>query len=276
MTADLHDSRTGDGRTGDRGLVGLALSLVVAAGCTSDANPTFFIDAIQAPSVAMGQCRIPTGSSMEFLSQGILDLAVRSDLGYVLYPRVVNDLAMTAMPPQIEQNRIQVKGIDVKLIPPAGITLPASETCRAEFHVSSPVSVMPMMGSATLAAEVVQPCHVAGLRASIGSRLAPGASVPLTVAMRARGAHGGTDILSAEVLFTVRLCVGCLQTGFSGAYADFNYPRPIPRCDQLEDNPYGGNACNPAQDFGPVLCCALDATGMNIECPGQPRAPSMR
>ena len=92
---------------------------------------------------------------------------------------------------------------------------------------------------------------------------------------RAKGRHGGTDIHSDPFEFPIRVCYGCLQTGFDGQYAAFSFalsPPKVIACDNLTENPYKGNVCNPAQDTGPILCCAQDAKGERLVCPAIPGA----
>ena len=89
-----------------------------------------------------------------------------------------------------------------------------------------------------------------------------------------KGRHGGTQILSDPFEFPVRVCSGCLQTGFSGPYSRWDYPA-VPPCNALAHNPFTGNLCAPAQDFGPILCCARDEKGEDLQCPGVPTGTSM-
>jgi hypothetical protein len=88
--------------------------------------------------------------------------------------------------------------------------------------------------------------------------------------VRARGRHGDSEVLSEPFEFPIQVCYGCLQTGLTGDFAQFNFPQ-TPSCDLLGDHPYTGNPCGPAQDFGPLLCCALDPKAEALECPARPR-----
>jgi hypothetical protein len=75
-----------------------------------------------------------------------------------------------------------------------------------------------------------------------------------TAEIRAVGQLNGSQIESDVSHFPIRMCVGCLQTGFP-ALAQYNYPA-LPLCSVApRPNMYKGNACNFAQDSGFLLCC---------------------
>src|SRR5260370_28512889 len=83
--------------------------------------------------------------------------------------------------------------------------------------------------------------------------------------MYAVGNQNGGLIVSDVFRFPIRMCIGCLQTGFT-TMAEFNFPG-VPLCSVApRPNTFKGNPCNFPQDSGPLLCC-LDDTTMKPVCP---------
>jgi hypothetical protein len=99
-----------------------------------------------------------------------------------------------------------------------------------------------------------------------------GQLVMFTIEMRVVGQlSSGSEIDSDKFRFSVRTCIGCLQTAFKDV-AQYNFPAR-PTCSALTTpNLDKGNPCNPAQDYGPLLCCT--GSGNEIVCPA-PGAPAM-
>ena len=252
---------------------GLAL-LVFASGATcTDANDSLMVLQAQVPDE---ECIVSDeASAAGRLEHGILDVALDKPYGYNLYPLVVNNLLPIGGEGEVEPNRVNVSGAQVKILPPPGVEVPFTEDCSPEFDHPSQ-ALIPPGGTRTIRVEALRSCHTTLFRQLFASgRLNPSVadSTFFRVEVRAKGRHGGTQILSAAFEFPVRVCYGCLQTGYSGPYSVFNFPE-VPACDQLAENPFQGNRCHPAQDFGPILCCARDASGAMLECPGLGRAPS--
>ena len=148
-----------------------------------------------------------------------------------------------------------------------------NSTCPAQHSFPTPILIKTGQ-EGVLAVQVIQPCHVAAIRFLFLTGLLPAdlnTEVRFRATIRVKGTLEGAPITSDEFPFSIRVCMGCLQVGFdSPGFEDFDYP-VLPVCDDLISNPYPGNPCNPAQDFGPILCCATSLSPDTIECPGRPR-----
>lgn len=248
------------------GLGGVAL----ATSCT-DANDSLTIVQLQKVDEA---CLISQESGgTDRLVEGVLDVGLDKPYGYNIYPLVSNNLPSTAENSSIEPNRVSLTGAEIKVMAPIDVTWPAN--CPPTFNDASSANLNPGERGA-LSLVGLRACHAAVIRDLFVSRkLDPslGETVKFRINMRAQGRHGGTSIQSDPFEFPIRVCYGCLQTGFSGAYAEFSFSSSQPKvlaCDRMVENPYKGNPCNPAQDYGPVLCCAQDASGEKLVCPGIP------
>ena len=125
-----------------------------------------------------------------------------------------------------------------------------------------------------LTAQVISPCQATVIHdLFVAGTLPPdlGQLVMFTIEMRVVGQlSSGGEIDSDKFRFSVRTCIGCLQTGFQDV-AQYDFPAR-PTCSALTTpNLNKGNPCNPAQDRGPLLCCT--GTGNAIVCPA-PGAPA--
>jgi hypothetical protein len=159
------------------------------------------------------------------------------------------------------------------------VSVPFADTCPREFDVSAHGTLDPG-GEIGIGIEAIRSCHSGLFRQLFRDGRLPATlseEITFRVVVQVRGRHGSSHILSEPFEFPVRVCYGCLQTGFAGKFADFNFPSnpaqsvATVKCDNLVDNPYRGNTCNPGQDVGPILCCSIDGTAERIECPGTPR-----
>ena len=149
-----------------------------------------------------------------------------------------NNLNSVGTEDDIDPNRVQVTGARVKIVPPTGVTVPFRADCAAEFDHPSQSTIFPGSQRA-VRVEAVRTCHAAlfqDLFKSGALNPAVGESVYFRVIVRIKGHHGGTEILSDPFEFPVRICYGCLQTGFSGPYSLFNFPM-TPPCAALADQP---------------------------------------
>jgi hypothetical protein len=243
------------------GLVGLAA-------CT-DANESLVVLQAQVPD---DECVVSdAGEDGVRLASGILDVALDQLYSYKLFPLVQNNLISAGADKDIDPNKIQVTGARVKILPPTGVSVPFRPDCAAEFDHPSQATIFPGSRRA-VQVEALRSCHAALFRDLFKSgALNPvlAETVYFRVNIRIKGRHGGTEILSDPFEFPVRVCYGCLQTGFTGPHSLFNFPM-TPLCSALGTNPFTGNRCGPAQDFGPILCCARDAVDKLLQCPAVP------
>ena len=262
----------------------LACLPVLALSACVDAGSGLTIVQNQVPTVASSSpgtpasCMVPNQASLTANSMGTYDVALDRSYPYFMYPLVHNSLP-TIMGSTVDPNLIEINKWSVKIEAPPTVTVPWTPDCPAEFDFPSPLILHPTQEAAPVV-QAMRPCHGDLLRQLMAAGKISAAitdSVVFRLIVRAKGRHGSTEIKSDPFEFPVRVCYGCLQTGFSGAdFADFNFPK-IPECTKLATNPFQGNPCNIAQDLGlgqpamPVLCCALDTAGKQIECPGVPR-----
>lgn len=257
----------------NRGLLSwiLAPLLVVSlAGCTENGNGVVIVQA-QVPDE---NCVIPAMRTTVRRASGVLDVALDQNYPYLLYPLVLNRLSPIADPMDVEPNRVNVVGAEIRIEPPPGVSVPWRADCPPAFDHASTVSLDPNT-EGSIAVEALRSCHAGLFRelfrsGRLSSSLAE--QIQFRVIVRAKARHGSGTILSDPFEFAVRVCYGCLQSGFLGPFSAFNFPE-VPACDRLSENPFPGNRCNPGQD-APILCCAKDPEGKMLECPGTPRAPA--
>jgi hypothetical protein len=248
------------------------LVAVLATACTDDGSLLI----LQAQALEVG-CKLPVtlpgSTSMNPpLEHGRLDVALDRDYPYMLYPLVFNSLPKIGDKLDVEPNHVNVVGARVRIEAPPGVFVPWRADCPQEFDHPSLASLDPGT-QGTLAVEAMRSCHAGIFRDMFRARLLNSSLSEIIffrAVVRARGRHGNGEILSAPFEFPIQVCYGCLQTGFSGDFAQFNFPA-VPACDKLGSHPYTGNPCNPAQDTGPLLCCAADADVTKLECPARPR-----
>jgi hypothetical protein len=260
------------------GLLWKALGMVAGVSACTDANESLTIVQAQVPNET---CAIDeNGSGGTRLTEGVLDVGLDKPYGYVLYPLLSNNLLALSTSGGIEPNRITITGAEMELLPPKGVTMTWPAGCGAKFEDYSTAMIQPGSRRA-IRISALSSCHAAIIREMfLKGQLNPSLTeeVKFRSVVRAKGKHGSADIHSDPFEFPIRVCYGCLQTGFGGAYAEFSYaisPPKVLACENMSENPYRGNACNPAQDFGPILCCAQDPKGEKLLCPGIPAAKGM-
>jgi hypothetical protein len=243
-------------------------ALAWLSACT-DANESLIVVQAQVPD---DECVVSDeGDSTVRLESGTLDVALDQLYSYKLFPLVQNNLVELSDDTNIDANRVAISGARVKIVPPTGVSVPFRADCAAEFDHPSQGAVFPGSQRA-VRVEAIRSCHADLLRnlfrtGALNPALSE--SVFFRVIVRIKGRHGGTEILSDPFEFPIRICYGCLQTGFTGPHSLFNFPK-TPPCSALATNPFRGNQCAPAQDFGPILCCARDELGEVLQCPGVP------
>jgi hypothetical protein len=250
----------------------LGASLLLSA-CV-DAGGALTIVQNQVPAAAMaGQtsCVIPSMPSTDRNALGTFDVALDHSYPYYMYPLLHNGLP--SLMATVDPNLIEINKWSVQIEAPPTISVAWNPGCPASFDFPNPLVLHPGEEAAAIV-EAMRPCHGDLLRqlmqqGKISSSFSE--QVIFRLIIRAKGRHGATEIKSDPFEFPVRVCYGCLQTGYPDKdFADFAFPK-VPACDKLLSNPFTGNACNPAQDSGPILCCAKDAEGKQLECPGIPR-----
>jgi hypothetical protein len=246
------------------------MGVLLVSGCV-DYGSALTIVQNQIPTVDMNShgCLVPSMPSAERNVLGTFDVALDKSYPYYMYPLVSNGLPM--LTGNVDPNLVNINKFSIKIEAPPGVTVPWTADCPEEFDFPSPLPLHPADQAATVV-EAIRPCHYDLLHQLMAQGMLPSSfseRVIFRLIIRAMGRHGSSEIKSDPFEFPVRVCYGCLQTGYTTApYADFDFPK-VPACTSLaEPNPYPGNPCNPAQDLGPLLCCALDAAGKQLECPG--------
>lgn len=252
-----------------------AVAPIALGSCMVESGSSIVIIQNQAPTVMGGGCVIPASRGDLRTGIGTFDVILDRSYPYFMYPLLESRLPSGLGVNSADPNRVDIQSWEVRIEPPPSITVEWSAACPAQYDFPSPLVIMPGEAASSIV-EAMRPCHSDLLRSLFQQgKLASSFSerVIFRLIIRAKGRHGGTAIKSDPFEFPVRVCYGCLQTGFGDpAFADFSFPR-VPPCRQLVTNPYQGNPCNAAQDFGPLLCCAKDVEGKDLECPGVPRAP---
>jgi hypothetical protein len=256
--------------------VAVVSGLAAAGGCVSNEGLLVILQN-QKPVAdeTTGICNAGMTASAALVGTGVLDLETSSPPAaapaYIAYPLVQSTLPVRAANPgEFEPNMVSIEGVRGTIIPPPGLTMTWPDGCPANFYSPYTATLMPgaMLG---LTAQVISPCQAKAIHVLFASGDLPsdlGQRVLFTIEMRAVGSmNGGGEIDSDAFRFSVRTCIGCLQTGSS--IAQYNFPAR-PSCSAApKPNPAHGNLCNPAQDEGPILCCTDDMN--QIVCP----APDM-
>jgi hypothetical protein len=243
------------------------IAVTLAGGCVEDAGIVVILkNQIPEFDSQSGRCEISAAGGDISRNEGILDLAVSDAPNYFVYPVVQSRLPALAVEGRAEPNMITLTHLRVTIQPPPGFPFTWSG-CGNSSDPSFGIALPPgATGSA--AVEAILPCQAK----QILEQFKPGGLNPdltervyFSLEMRAFGTRSsGDEIKSDPFRVPVRVCVGCLQTGFSDL-AQYNYPA-LPMCGVApRPNPHKGNPCNLDQDIGPVLCC-LDNNGKAI-CP---------
>lgn len=262
-----------------RGAVGaatLCLAALAGGGCIDNSGLLVVLQN-QTPTivdVASHNCQAGSTASAAPVGSGVLDLEIGTNPPplYMAYPLVQSTLPRRAATPgEIEPNTVYVDGVRGTLVPPPGLAMTWPVDCPASFFWPSTAALLPGT-TLGLSAQVIRPCQAQVIHDLFASGALPAdmsQQVLFTIEMRVVGrVTSGSEITSDAFRFSVRVCIGCLQTGFSDI-AQFNFPAR-PSCGVApKPNPYHGNPCNLAQDTGPLLCCTGDMN--QVICP----APDM-
>jgi len=251
-------------------LVSLLLAAASAGGCVADSGLLVILQN-QQPVVDDSTMTCNAGSmpSPVAVGSGVLDLEVGAAPGYVAYPMVQSRLPSRAsVVGGSDPNTIYLDGVRGTLYPPPGVTMNWPLDCPATFFFPAAVALLPG-ASQGIVAQVIRPCQAQAIHDLFSAGFLPPdltQQVLFTVEMRAVGRlASGDEVPSDAFRFSVRMCIGCLQTGFSDV-APMNWPNRPSCAAAPKPNPHHGNPCNMAQDWGPLLCC----TGAD----GQPVCPA--
>jgi hypothetical protein len=255
-------------------------SSLAAAGCVSNSGLLIILQNNQpVQDTTTMMCSAGSTPSATATGTGILDLETSTPPeaypAYIAYPLVQSTLPIQAATPgAVEPNTVYIEGVRGTLIPPPGLTVSWPAGCPADFFWPTTSALLPgtMVG---LTAQVISPCQATVIHdLFVAGTLPPdlGQLVMFTIEMRVVGQlSSGSEIDSDKFRFSVRTCIGCLQTGFKDV-AQYDFPAR-PTCSAFTQvNADKGNPCNVAQDYGPLLCCT--GTGNEIVCPA-PGAPPM-
>jgi hypothetical protein len=243
-----------------------------AAGCVSDAGLLIILQNQQPVLDDVSHvCVAGSTPSATAVGSGVLDLETGVSLVYKAYP-----LVQSSLPPRAatagatDPNTVNLEGVRGTLFSPPGLTIAWPAGCPAEFFWPSTAALLPGT-SQGLTVQVVRPCQADLIHALFASGALPSdfsQQIMFTVEMRAVGrVAGGGEISSDAFRFAIRMCIGCLQTNFPQT-AQFNWPARPPCSIAPKPNLYLGNLCNPAQDYGPLLCCTDDMSRVLCPAPG--------
>ena len=177
-------------------------------------------------------CSPGSTPSATAVGTGILDLETSTPPAaypaYLAYPLVQSTLPIqAAMPGAVEPNTVYIEGVRGKLIPPPGLTMTWPDGCPGDFYWPTTTALLPgtMVG---LTAQVISPCQAAAIHdLFVAGTLPPdlGQLVMFTIEMRVVGQlSSGSEIDSDKFRFSVRTCIGCLQTALRGGIAQYNFP----------------------------------------------------
>ena len=233
-----------------------------AGGCTTNSGLLVILQN-QQPVVdeTSHQCTPGSTASTSQVGAGVLDLEVGTAPAYFAYPLVQNTLPpRAASPGAVEPNTVTLDGVRGRVVPPPGFTMTWPAGCPASIDSPSAGALLPaaLFG---MTAQVIRPCQAQAIHDQFVSGALPSdltQQVTFTIEMHVVGhVPAGDEVTSDDFRFSVRACIGCLQTGFPDV-AQFNFPNR-PACSAApKPNLYHGNPCNFAQDYGPLLCCTGD------------------
>ena len=265
--------------------VGVFLSL---AACTIDDGPTGLLieqDQWLGTATGVATCSVPVTATSDRRIDGVLDVALPWTAHYLFYPLVENLLASfnglvgsTTVGGVEEKNNITMESFHVELqvTPASGTSFAWDSGCSGEFDAPSDTWQLAPGGVISEIVEIIRPCNTAPLFRYLQGQFSQGQAFPevkVATNIKAKGRLGSSDIESPPFDFSVKVCYGCLQTGYSDTTAaQFSFPA-VPKCTDLTTNPYMGDPCNPAQDQL-LLCCATrwddQGNALAVECPAVP------
>jgi len=223
-------------------------------GFDADAYPALQI--VQVQVLSGGDCTVPSVPTSMHRSSGTLDLALQdgSAPAYYLPVAIANNLEASGSTPATEMNNLTFTHFTVELSAP-NVEWPS--TCPATFDTQTVTDVLAPRTTAGVSLDVITPSHARCLLPYVTT-----APLLVTVTITAKGRHGGTSIASPPFVYSIEVCTGCLQQGYSDpAFKPYQYPAAPPLCSALTGvNPYTGDPCLPPGQDAQILCCALPST----------------
>ncbi len=232
-------------------------AIALAVACATDAYTALQIKQVQVLTGPPYPCTVPGTATTLFRDHGVLDLALPdgSTPPYYLPVLVVNNLASSGGSAAEEMNNITLSHFTVELSAP-GVTWNAS--CPAKFDTQTITDLIPPGGSVGASMDIIMVEHSQCLQAQL-----PQQGLTVTAKITAKGRHGGTGVDSAPFIFSVDVCAGCLQTGYTDpTLAPYQYPAEVPLCSKFtnETNDATGDQClRPGQD-ALIFCCGITET----------------
>jgi hypothetical protein len=257
----------------DLSIVVIAFGLVACGRMlATDALNSMQIKQVTKPSGA--DCSAPQSPTGTHLSTGILDLALPDAFAptyrlpaYRIAAVVANNLDPYGGSPATEMNNMRLTHFTVELSAP---NVQWSDACPATFDTQTFSDTILPGTTVGETFDVITPSHSLCIQPYV-----PAEHLVVTVKVTAKGGHGGTSIKSAAFVFTVDVCAGCLQQGYTDpALVAYEYPADYPLCAALtSSNPYTGDPCLPPGQDVKILCCGLtttvDGVSQNVaKCPG--------
>lgn len=225
------------------------LSALFVAGCTND-DQSLTIARYVVMTGTGGSC-LADPATMTSVSSGLLDVKLGQafNVGYLLAPVVRNNMLslMTATSP--EMNDVYINSVDIQLKQDSGDAfLNAIPAANLKFNLPTAAGlVQPGGGQVSPIVEVIPAGYLAMIQ---GVTLTPSIH-PITVHMRANGAHSGVTLSSSWSDFPVYLCDGCLLNNGADFFACPTGGIPAAQINK--------GSCSFAQDAS-VTCC-IDSNG---------------
>jgi hypothetical protein len=251
------------------GCAAIAFGIVACSSISAtDAYTALQISQVQV--LSSSDCSIPATPTTLHRTSGILDLGLPdgSTPPYYLPIVVVNNLDSVGGSKASEMNNISLSHFTVELSAP-GVSW--GDLCPATFDTQPMTDLIPPGGSVGAGLDIITSAHAQCLQGQI-----PASSLPVTAKIWAKGRHGGTSITSAPFIFTVDVCMGCLQTGYTDpTLLAYRYPADTPMCATFAGsvNPNTGDPCLPPGQDQTIFCCGISETVGGVArdvavCPG--------
>lgn len=235
--------------------------LALALGTCNSIKATDAFTALQIAQVQVltgTDCSVPGTATSLHRSKGFMDLALPDSppvyRPYVLPVLVTNNLSSAGASKAEEMNNITLSHFTVELSAP---NVSWSSSCPSTFDSDAMSDLLTPGGASGETVEIIKPAHAQCLQGQV-----PTQNLTVTAKITAKGRHGGTTISSAPFVFTIEVCLGCLQTEYQvAALIPYSYPAKTPMCSALTgSNPYTGDACSPPGQDKTIFCCGVTKT----------------